>query len=157
MSSHKRLKINTHAIDIEISESVVLTMKSYRQFNGNELGGILLGSVINNNKIRINKISPPLIVDSSTCSVIRDAEKSNAFIKQEFEESNHTRIYVGEWHTHPENFPTSSTSDRFSIEQIYRDSHIVLNIVLMAIIGREKIYWSYYNGTKFISFSPIIV
>ena len=59
MSSHKRLKINIHTIDIEVSESVVLTMKSYRQFSGNELGGILLGSVINNNKIRINKISPP--------------------------------------------------------------------------------------------------
>ena len=157
MSSHKRLKINTHAFDIEISESVILAMKSYRQFSGNELGGILLGSVINNKKIRINKISPPLMVDSSTCSVIRDAEKSNAFIKQEFEESNHTRIYVGEWHTHPENIPTSSTADRLSIKQIYCDSQIVLNIVLMAIIGREEIYWSYYNGKEFIIFSPIIV
>ncbi|WP_290067806.1 Mov34/MPN/PAD-1 family protein [Bacteroides acidifaciens] len=157
MSSHKRLKINIHTIDIEVSESVVLTMKSYRQFSGNELGGILLGSVINNNKIRINKISPPFMVDSSTCSVIRDAEKSNAFIKQEFEESNHTRIYVGEWHTHPENIPTSSIADRVSIEQIYRDSHIVLNIVLMAIIGREEIYWGYYNGKKFITFNPIVV
>ena len=54
MSSHKRLKINTHAIDIEVSESVVLTMKSYRQFSGNELGGILLGSVINNNKTLVS-------------------------------------------------------------------------------------------------------
>lgn len=157
MSSHKHLKINTPAIDIEISESVVLTMKSYRQFSGNELGGILLGSVINNKKIRINKISPPLMVDSSTSSIIRDAEKANAFIKQEFEESNHTRIYVGEWHTHPENIPTSSIADRLSIERIYRDSDIVLNIVLMAIIGREEIYWSYYNGKKFIIFSPIVI
>lgn len=157
MSSRKRLNINTHAIDIEVSESVVLIMESYRQFNGNELGGVLLGSVINNDKIRINKISPPLMVDSSKCSVIRDAEKSNAFIKQEFEESKHTRIYVGEWHTHPENIPTSSTADRFSIEQIYHDSQIVLNIVIMVIIGREMIYWSYYNGKKFIIFNPIIV
>ena len=56
-----------------------------------------------------------------------------------------------------ENIPTSSIADRVSIEQIYRDSHIVLNIVLMAIIGREEIYWGYYNGKKFITFNPIVV
>lgn len=147
----------TRKIDFEVNESVINTIQSFRQNNGNEMSGILLGSEISSSKIRINKCSPPFVVESTSHSVVRDALSSNEYINEEFESSNHTKVYIGEWHTHPENIPSASYIDRQSIRQIFAESRLVLKIIVMAIVGRSQIKWYYFDGNNIFSFIPQII
>ncbi|WP_255495455.1 Mov34/MPN/PAD-1 family protein [Dysgonomonas sp. 521] len=98
---------------MEVTMEAIEALNSMCQMSGNENGGILLGSEINEKYYRINRVSEPcmLIDRSSKCGCIRNANKANEIIKREFESSNHTRFYLGEWHTHPEDNPTPSTVD----------------------------------------------
>ena len=60
-----------------------------------------------------------------------------------FKESNGKKIYLGEWHTHPEDYPTPSLLDNKSIlERMQKD---VLNseIIFMIIVGRKNFYISF--------------
>lgn len=128
------------------------------QIHGNENGGILLGSEIKERHYRINRISEPciLINRSSKYECVRDADKANEIIKREFEVSGHKRIYLGEWHTHPESKPIPSFTDISSIREIFDKSKIVIEGVFIAIVGIETIYWGFYNG-NYYSIKPIIV
>lgn len=135
---------------IEVTLEAVETLNSMRQISGNENGGLLLGSEINEKYYRINRVSEPctLIDHSSRCACTRNANKANEIIKREFESSNHTRFYLGEWHTHPENNPIPSSVDISSIRDIFYKSEIVINGVFLAIVGRESIFFGFYDGIQ---------
>ena len=74
---------------------------------------------------------------------------ANDFIQEEFERSNHTRAYIGEWHSHPEDMPKPSVVDKLAIKKIYESVKSPFDIVLFAIIGWKKIYWGMYDGNRF--------
>ena len=81
-----------------------------------EAGGILLGQVKENN-IYITRVSFPSNQDkSSRFSFSRNKDYAQAIIDFEFHNSNKRTIYLGEWHTHPEELPTPSTTDRKMIK-----------------------------------------
>lgn len=66
---------------------------------------------------------------------------------QEFEKSNHTRFYIGEWHTHPEDYSAPSSRDYKSLKESYhKNKLVVLNLILMAIVGRKAICWKMFDG-----------
>lgn len=138
---------------------VVDTLQSMRQISGNENGGILLGSEISEKHYRINRVSEPcmLIERSAKCTCTRDANKANEIIQREFELSNHTRVYFGEWHTHPEDNPTPSTVDISSICDVFYKSTIVIDGVFLAIVGRKSIFWGFHDGTQMFNLEPIVV
>jgi len=127
--------------------------------SGNEDGGILLGSEIDEKYYRINRVSEPcmLIDRSSKCCCTRDANKANEIIQREFELSNHTRVYFGEWHTHPEDDPTPSAVDISSICDVFYKSKIVIDGVFLAIVGRKSIYWGYHDGTRIYKIEPTVI
>lgn len=135
---------------IEATVEVIETLLSTRQISGHENGGILLGSEIGEKHYRINRVSEPcmLIDRSSKYSCTRNAKKANEIINREFESSNHTRFYLGEWHTHPEDNPTPSAVDISSICDVFYQSEIVIDGVFLAIVGCESIYWGFYDGTQ---------
>ncbi len=82
---------------------------------------------------------------------------ANKFINEEFERSNGTRVYFGEWHTHPENNPTSSSIDRKAIREIYKEARCPVGLVFFAIVGWVGIYWECFDGNSFVRITPIIV
>ena len=63
----------------EVTVEAVEVLQSMRQMSGNENGGILLGSEIEEQHYRINRVSEPcmLIDRSSKYGCIRDAKKAN--------------------------------------------------------------------------------
>ncbi len=134
----------------EIKEEVLDQLRSYTQHEGNELCGVLTGSQIDDNTYRVSKVSPPCVASNSRCGCERDAIKANAFIAQDFEESDHTRVYVGEWHTHPESNPTPSSTDIASIIQNYDDAKRAVPFLVMIIVGTTSIYCSVYTGDGFV-------
>ena len=106
---------------------------------------------------RISKVSPPCVAYNSRCGCERDASKANEFISLDYEESEHTRVYVGEWHTHPEKKPSPSGTDCCSIINSFVSSDICVPFLLMIIVGTDSIYFSAYNGTEFITIVPQII
>lgn len=139
--------------DIEITDECLEMLKAKRQFDKNEDCGILFGSQISDEKIRINSISESCCDKTSAlkCSCHLDAVKANKLIAEEFDKSNQTRVYIGEWHTHPEDSPSPSLQDLKSLKKSYDKNQLAIpNFILMAIIGRKDICWKIYNGKEFV-------
>lgn len=134
----------------EIKEEVVEQLKGYAQHEGNELCGVLTGSQIDDNTFRISKVSPPCVAQNSRHGCERDATKANEFISQDYEDSEHTRVYVGAWHTHPEPNPSPSSTDIASIIQNYNSAIRAVPFVMMIIVGTESFYTSIYCGSQMI-------
>lgn len=138
--------------DFEITEECLESLNTKKQFGENEDCGIIFGSQITERKIRINAISDSCSIKTSAhkCSCNLDTTKANKQIEEEFEKSNHTRFYLGEWHTHPEDNPSPSYQDLNSIRESYNKNKFVLpNLILMVIIGRKDICWKIYDGKEF--------
>lgn len=138
---------------INIDDSVLEQLHQYRQVNGPETGGILLGYILPDNIIKVKKCSVPCIYGKpSSYAFERDAEKANQIIKREFVESEGKMVYLGEWHTHPTAIPTPSPIDKKSIKDILKNSCLVSNIVIFIIVGRTLDYRAYFDGVKFYEF-----
>lgn len=129
----------------------------YVQHEGNELCGVLTGSQIGEGCFRISKVSPPCVVNNSRYGCERDASKANEFIKEDFEASGNTRVYIGEWHTHPELEPSPSWTDRHSIISNYSTSTLEVPLLIMVIVGTERFYYSVYNGRLFVAITPYVI
>lgn len=87
-----------------------------------------------------------------------DRAKANAFIMTDYERSNHTRVYIGEWHTHPEDIPSPSSVDVSSIKNSFWQNDLPFkNCILMVIIGRKEIYWGLYNGSVLKKMTPRVI
>ena len=143
--------------NFEIKQEVVEELKGYTQREGNELCGVLMGTQFGENSYRISRISPPCIKRHSRCGCELDATLANHFIEEDYEKSGHTRFYIGEWHTHPENIPIPSSIDYNSIEDNYQTASLVVPFLLMIIVGMESFYVSVYNGKKHIKIEPMLV
>lgn len=110
-------------------------LNAKRQFDKNEDCGILFGSQISDERIRINSISDSCCDNASAlkCSCHLDAAKANNLIAEEFNKSNQTRVYIGEWHTHPEDYPLPSSIDNSQWELCRKNSTESLIFVIFGI------------------------
>lgn len=136
---------------IEITSECEEALMTKIQLNQNEDCGILFASQISDNCIRVNSISNSCSINylarKNSCSL--DIKKANDFIIEEYEKSNHTRFYIGEWHTHPEDNPHPSFRDIRSLKESYKKNHLVIsNLILMAIVGRHSICWKMFDGVN---------
>lgn len=82
---------------------------------------------------------------------------ANHFIEEDYNLSEHTRFYIGEWHTHPEDNPTPSAIDYNSIKDNYQTASLVVPFLLMIIVGTKSFHISIYNGDKFVKVEPEVV
>ena len=147
------LIIESGGASIKISFEVLEKMFHYIQDDNNkpEAGGILIGHDLEDNNFSITDISIPSVYDkSSRFNFTRSKKNAQQILNKLFKESKGKKIYLGEWHTHPEDYPTPSPLDSKSIvERMQRD---VLNseIIFMIIIGRKGLYITYVemNGIK---------
>ena len=138
---------------INIDDSVFEQLHQYRQINGSETGGILLGYILPHDVIKVKKCSEPCIYGiASSYTFERDAEKANQIIKQEIVESEGKMVYLGEWHTHPTSNPSPSPTDKKSIKDILKNNHLASNIIIFIIVGRTLDYKGYFDGAKFYEF-----
>lgn len=99
---------------VVFTHEVVSTFEKYKQYRDmqHESGGILLGKVYDDLVI-IDRISEPSAEDESgRFYFIRNVKKAQKIIEVSWKESKGERIYLGEWHTHPEDTPTPSRDDK---------------------------------------------
>ncbi|WP_086029119.1 Mov34/MPN/PAD-1 family protein [Tenacibaculum holothuriorum] len=127
---------------IHFTDDVLLLMAQFKQINSkqHEAGGILLGQVKENN-IYITRISFPSESDkSSRYSFYRNKKNAQAIIDYEFHNSNKRTIYLGEWHTHPEDLPNPSDTDRKMINDQFSKNKLNEPFLLQYIQGLKGFY-----------------
>lgn len=121
-------------------------MRRYLQVQDDtrESGGILLGSVCKDNLA--------ILVTEMTVPYEDDFSRRNSFIRQSFghiklyneryTHSQKTCLYIGEWHTHPEDIPDFSKVDEDNWKSI-SNSNEVFPMQIHVIAGRVAIrFWA---------------
>lgn len=127
---------------VVFTEEVIQLFNKYKQIDKkqHESGGILLGKIYND-LIIIDQISEPSIEDKSGLfHFYRNVKKAQKITEQAWKESNGERIYLGEWHTHPQDNPIPSSDDKKLIANMLKYSRMEIDFLFMIIIGRISPY-----------------
>jgi integrative and conjugative element protein (TIGR02256 family) len=143
MSNKERLKII-------ITQSALNVIEKYKQStkNANESGGILLGQ-IKENAVYILRVTIPNKFDkASRYSFDCNKDAAQVVIDYEFINSGKKTIYLGEWHTHPENYPSPSGVDKKMIKKQYFKNKLNEPFLILLIQGLNGLYVAIFDGEK---------
>jgi integrative and conjugative element protein (TIGR02256 family) len=106
-----------------------------------ESGGIILGKLINE-QINILKLSVPTPLDkASRTNFERSKVGAQIILDYEFYNSNGQLTYLGEWHTHPERFPTPSSTDLYMLKDQFKNNKLNTGFLLLLIKGTKGLYF----------------
>lgn len=123
---------------VVIMANVIEKLQSYRQLSpvSLEAAGVLIGER-RENHIVIHAISEPGPCDiRSRFSVVRKSRHHQELVNELHRASSGTMNYLGEWHTHPERFPTPSSTDNSSWKNDISQS----DPTVLIIIGQSTIW-----------------
>jgi integrative and conjugative element protein (TIGR02256 family) len=125
---------------IELARVAVDTLLRFRQLDPGavEAGGILLG--------RLLVDSADVVVDVAVSPGARDVRGIFRFerqrgdaqqrVDQEWRDSLGTRVYLGDWHSHPEEDPHPSSVDLANWRTLLRRTKCEQEFLLFPIVGR---------------------
>lgn len=103
-----------------------------KEFGHTETGGVLMGRVEKDSiVIEIASGAGPSAIHESIYFQA-DSDFIDMFVDMEYANSNGQNIYLGEWHTHPEKYPSPSSIDLQSIDEISDNCD---EMVIMIIFG----------------------
>ena len=152
MEKNSHLKnIDCYNFNLSISKIVLNVFNKYIQDDEQspESGGIVTGKIYDD-LIEILNCSEPSDLDtSSRYNFNRSFKTAQNFINERFEISNGKEVYLGEWHTHPEDIPTPSKTDINSFTKTIKKNRLNSKVHFMIIIGRVSIYIGIYFNSKF--------
>lgn len=105
-----------------------------------ENGGVLLGKFNKNeNTYIISNVSTTNPEDKKGRNFfIRNKRQAQIIINKFWKKSKGEINYLGEWHTHNENYPTPSFTDKHLVQQILNNKNIEIENVFMVILGRKN-------------------
>ena len=138
---------------LRIDQKVIDILTSYIQDDEDkpEAGGILMGYYIDDYSFYVSDSSTPSENDkSSRFNFFRSFINAQKFIECYFKSSKGKKIYLGEWHTHPEKLPTPSSTDLKSFKDQLKKNVLNSKFVFMIILGTEGIYAAAYCKTGLI-------
>jgi integrative and conjugative element protein (TIGR02256 family) len=103
-------------ISLNISKDTLTAWHNHRQINAkdHERFGVIIGSCSEtNDEYWVESITTPFPNDRSTrySFLLRD-RNHQITVDKAFAESGGTSVYMGTWHTHPEQKPTPSVVDK---------------------------------------------
>lgn len=127
---------------IELSADAKAVLLHHRQLeHACEAGGVLLGRLILG--------GADMVIDEVTVPDRRDRRRRFSFyrargpaqgnVDRAWNRSGGTRIYLGEWHTHPEDDPTPSSRDLRDWRRLTRKNRYEQEFLLFLIVGRVRI------------------
>lgn len=134
-------------IVIIINENLLGIFNKYIQDDNKkkEAGGILTG-LIYNDKIEIRNCSIPSSNDKrSRYNFVRSKITAQEFLTDRFRLSDGREIYLGEWHTHPEQTPTPSYCDILNFRRTIKSNKFYSDLFFMIIVGTKGLYLAIYN------------
>lgn len=128
-------------LKLVIEDEVLSGIYKFNPINyKNENGGILLGKFNKkNNTYIITNISTTNSKDrKGKYFFIRNKKQAQMIIDKYWKISNGEINYLGEWHTHDEQYPTPSFVDKQLVKQMLNNKNIEINNVFMIILGKDE-------------------
>ncbi|HCV66883.1 MAG TPA: peptidase [Serratia sp.] len=144
MNINELVFIDNFDSHVVIMSEVVQRLNSYRQMHyaSTEAGGIMIGER-RGQHIVITSISEPGPNDvRSRNQVERKGDHHQEKVDKLFQQSNGFLVYLGEWHTHPEDFPQPSYIDIKS----WLAGLKATKPMVMLIVGRKGVWVGKKNG-----------
>lgn len=136
------IRIKYENMIINVEETIIEEISARRQVRhqDKESGGMLIGSiVINSNEIELRDYTIPQIGDyQSRYRFIRKKKTHNAILQKKWMDSNGTVMYMGEWHTHPENDPHYSQQDIRNWRKLLKKSYTFSDYLIFIIGGIDS-------------------
>jgi integrative and conjugative element protein (TIGR02256 family) len=122
---------------ISLSTDVLVHFHAHRQIKHNyEVGGQLFARFPSSGLVAIEKVSGPRKTDSKILNIFKpDIKLEQQEINDYFEQGYH---FVGDWHTHPEKYPSPSVVDSTNIGNIFQKSKHTLNNFVLIIVGQAE-------------------
>lgn len=104
----------------------------------NEFGGLLVGYYVDDNKtVVITETVLPAEFKSSRFSFERGSKGLKKILEDLYKQSP-SLIYVGEWHTHPDNPAVPSRTDMNALQEIVTHEGVFINNPILLIISITK-------------------
>lgn len=131
------MKFDLKNLQVKYSKNVSTELANYHhRENSFERGGILMGELYpNKNLVLITNI---IEAPSQICKYY-EYEMDVKFIQEQISkiwmESNGTKTYLGDWHTHPEKYPCPSIRDYITFSKNYFQSSIEQNFLIYIVFG----------------------
>lgn len=138
-----------------VPSRLIKTLEKYRQFKptSKEQGGMLLGVMRAEDNELVNIENPPYIeLLNATEPCCKDHATRTKFVRRcdhHFTDMQNATVlhsdlvYLGEWHTHPQDNPTPSTIDLNSWRKAFSSK-----IAIVVIVGRITNWWGIWTGDK---------
>ena len=127
---------------VAFGETATACLRRYRQRNAkaHEAGGMLLGRLIDATQdIVVDEVTTPTPLDKrGRFFFFRDRLLAQRQVHIAWNESGHTRLYLGEWHSHPEDDPFPSQQDLKNWRRIGRAADYEQDFLLFVIVGRRN-------------------
>jgi len=128
---------------IKLTDAVIQILQKHIQkgIKTNESGGVVMGRFIKESKdIVIDKLTTPLKGDKQTrYSFKRLSPLHQLIIDEEWNKSKGTCNYLGEWHTHPEEFPKPSGVDLKDWKRKLKNDVFSGRYLYFVIVGINRI------------------
>jgi len=135
---------------VKIDCAPLAIMKRYRQLEekDKEAGGILMGRMIENSKdVIVDEITVPNVLDSRSRFAFFRSKSIQKIINIKWRTSLHTQNYLGEWHTHPEQYPSPSGKDLRDWQNILNKGIFEQDFLIFVIVGQAAIsLWELRKG-----------
>lgn len=140
------LIFSNELFSVEFRDDILQIFYSFRQDTHEkyEAGGILMGKRLLNGNIIITDVTSPQKEDTRKRTFFKKKTKIHQSISDNlWKKSSGKTLYLGEWHTHPENNPVPSSVDirgwRLSVNKQSNDKTYIF--VILGI--NELAVWSY--------------
>ena len=125
-----------------LTERVIENMIHFRQHRNRkpESGGLMLGRhILHSNHLVVDVVTVPQHSDRSTrYQFYRSADHQKIAYKHWLESKN-TCTYLGNWHTHPESFPSPSFVDKINWKKAIKKDKYEGSTLYFVIVGIKEI------------------
>ena len=147
-----KLTVTSHCLD-KVTEVAF-------QHYPNEIGGILLGSYLNNyTEVVISDIIVPQKFKSSRAGFSPDHHEINKKLLEVDKKFDGKIEYLGDWHTHPDNSNHYSMPDLKSIRDVALSKTVNTHNPLLLIVAFSKDYFEpgfyVYFKEKVLKYTPV--
>ncbi len=146
-------RLEESKFNIVFDENAINELKKYQQKTKEfESGGILIGEIyLEESKVIVKQIIVSKKAKRRYSGINIDKKEMQEELDKIRKESNYTMNYIGDWHTHPEQFPTPSCIDKISYKITLKKAKIQTNFIVFLIVGNhEDIHQSMWLKTYFI-------
>lgn len=114
--------------------------------------------IIDSQDVVIDKISFPMPGDRATrITFFRKKKAHQEIIDREWDASRHTCTYLGEWHTHPESYPSPSSIDDTNWKRKLKDDIVNSDSLIFLIVGTSEMrIWEGHRRLRTISLLKLL-